>query len=229
MKPSITALLPMKHESERVPGKNYRDFGGRPLFMCILETLLSSRYLDRVCIDTDSPVIMDLVGHLDRVHVIPRPDALCGGAVPMTEVIAHDLTRIDGELFFQTHSTNPLLSLATIDAFIEAFLDNEVAFDSGFTVTLRKQRYWTRAGRPLNHDPGVLLNTQDLEGIYEENSCGYLFRKSNFLSTRSRIGQRPLLFETSPLESVDIDTEEDFTVALALLELFRNKREVIGR
>ena len=41
MSDKIVALLPMKANSERVVGKNFRDFNGKPLFRWILDTLLS--------------------------------------------------------------------------------------------------------------------------------------------------------------------------------------------
>jgi CMP-N-acetylneuraminic acid synthetase len=43
----IVALLPMKANSERVRGKNFREFNGKPLFRWILDTLLSVEEIDR--------------------------------------------------------------------------------------------------------------------------------------------------------------------------------------
>ena len=213
----IVALLPMKHESERVPGKNYRDFGGRPLFRHVLDTLLGVDRIERVVIDTDSPIIEDLVAHVDRVTVLPRPDHLLGGDVPMNDIIAYDMTQVDAPIYLQTHSTNPFLTASTVLAFLDAYLANQADVDSAFTVTKRQQRFWTADGKPVNHDPTVLLRTQDLPGLMEENSCGYLFTQASFQKAQGRIGTRPLLFEMDPIESLDIDTEADFKLALALL------------
>ena len=55
----ITALMPMRHSSERVPGKNYRMFNGKPLFHHVLEALLAVNDVDRVVINTDSGIIID--------------------------------------------------------------------------------------------------------------------------------------------------------------------------
>jgi len=52
-KKSICAILPIKHISERVPEKNYRDFNGNPLFTIILNTLLNSKYIDKIIVDTN--------------------------------------------------------------------------------------------------------------------------------------------------------------------------------
>ena len=56
-KPQVTAIVPMRHSSERVRGKNYRELGGKPLFRHIVDSLLEASTVDCVVIDTDSPTI----------------------------------------------------------------------------------------------------------------------------------------------------------------------------
>jgi len=55
---NIVALVPMRHHSQRVPGKNYRPLGGKPLYQHVIETLLACPEIDRVVVDTDSPPIV---------------------------------------------------------------------------------------------------------------------------------------------------------------------------
>ena len=56
--PRIIALVPMRHHSQRVPGKNYRPLAGRPLFTYILSNLLACPQIAQVVVDTDSSEIM---------------------------------------------------------------------------------------------------------------------------------------------------------------------------
>jgi CMP-N-acetylneuraminic acid synthetase len=73
--------------------------------------------------------------------------------------------------------------------------------------------YW-EDGSAVNHDPKVLLKTQDLPIIYEENSCFYLFSRSSFEAAgNKRIGLNPYMYEISKLEAVDIDEPDDFRLA----------------
>ena len=65
----------------------------------------------------------------------------------------------------------------------------------------------------MNHDPAVLLCTQDLPPLYEENSCIYMFTGNSLRERRNRIGATPLMFEMDVEEAFDIDTMLDFTVA----------------
>ena len=55
----LVALVPMRHHSQRVPGKNYRPVAGKPLFHHIVETLLSVPEIDEIVVDTDSESVMD--------------------------------------------------------------------------------------------------------------------------------------------------------------------------
>lgn len=209
----IVGLLPMRAHSERVPHKNIRPFHGRPLYHHVLESLLACPYIAEVCIDTDSEFIMaDAPKHFDRVRIIERPAHLRPDFTSMNEVLLYDVTQVDADYYLQTHSTNPLLSSNTITRAIETFL-NSPGYDSLFSVTPWQIRLWDAQGRPINHDPDVLLRTQDLPPVYEENSNLYLFSKSVLLERRNRIGVRPLLFEIDRVEAWDIDDELDFRIA----------------
>lgn len=214
MSKRLVALVPMRHDSERVPGKNYRSFAGQPLFHCVINTLRRCREIDQIVIDTDSPVIMESARRaFPEVLLMERPVALRAGTIPMTDIIHHDVQRVEADFYLQTHSTNPLLRPETISAAIDRFLTHGDRHDSLFSVTRHLKRYWDCRGEPLNHDPVVLLRTQDLEPVYEENSCMYLFPRELVTRAHRRIGQRPLMFELPAIEAYDIDEEHDFRVA----------------
>jgi CMP-N-acetylneuraminic acid synthetase len=217
MKPRIAALVPMRHSSERVPGKNYRPLGGRPLYHHIVEALRSCAEIDEIVIDTDSALIMaDAAAAFPEVRLLERPEHLREGTVPMNDVLLNDIVQVPADLYLQTHSTNPLLRSTTISEAVRRFLAEGGAFDSLFGVTRLQTRLWTAAGAPLNHDPAVLLRTQDLEPLFEENSCIYLFSGERLAARGTRIGSRPLMFEIRRDEAWDIDEEIDFEVASAL-------------
>jgi len=214
MTTKIVALLPMRHESERVPGKNYRYLGTKPLYRHILDTLLDCPLIEEVAVDTDSPVIAeDISRELPHVRLIERPAHLRASDVPMNEVLLHDISFTQADFYLQTHSTNPFLRTGTIERAISALLESCPQHDSLFSVTALQTRLWDEQGRPMNHDPAVLLRTQDLPPVYEENSNLYLFSAETLQTRRNRIGERPLLFEIERTEAWDIDDELDFQIA----------------
>jgi CMP-N-acetylneuraminic acid synthetase len=219
---SIVAFVPMRHSSERVPGKNYRDFNGRPLFHHAVSTLLAVPQITTVVIDTDSPTIVEQCAeHFPQVRCIDRPEHLLGGETPMTDVLRHDASQFPSPWYLQTHSTNPLLRPETIERAIselEGALDRH---DSLFSVTRLQTRLYDADGVAVNHDPAVLLRTQDLPPIYEENSNLYIFTAEQIAGGR-RMGEHPIMFEIDPLEAVDIDEEHDFVIAELLHQRLRS-------
>lgn len=214
----IAALVPMRHHSQRVPGKNYRLLAGRPLFHHILSTLLECPEIDVVVVDTDSPAILGgLRQHFPQVVPLERPAHLRADDIPMNEILLYDTSQVPADLYLQTHSTNPLLRSATVRQAIAALRNGYPAFDSLFSVTRLQTRLWNQLSQPVNHNPAILLQTQDLPPIYEENSCIYLFTRQNLAARRNRLGERPLMFSMDAAEAWDIDDELDFLVADVLL------------
>lgn len=215
----IAALVPIRHHSQRVPGKNYRPLAGKPLYQYVIETLLACSEIAVVVVDTDSPVVSQgLAQHFPQVQVLPRPVHLCADEVPMNEILAYDTSQVEADFFLQTHTTNPLLKPETVRRGLQLFQARYPAYDSLFSVTRLQTRLWDQLGRAINHNPAVLLQTQDLPPVYEENSCLYLFNRDTLLRRRNRLGERPLMFEIDAAEAWDIDEELDFEVTEFLMQ-----------
>ena len=138
--PKITALVPMKGHSERVPNKNMRLLAGKPLFHWIMETLSKSKYIKEIVINTDSEEIIKSAKENFNVNIFERPDYLKGDMVTIQPLIAHDLDKTNGEYYIQTHSTNPLVKTETIDSAIEKFFSQK-EHDALFSVTPVKTRF----------------------------------------------------------------------------------------
>ena len=214
----IVALVPMRHESVRVVGKNYRPMCGKPLYAHIIETLLACPEIDSILVDTDSPVILEgLERDYPTVKRLLRPEHMRADTLPMNDILIYDTQQIDADLYLQTHSTNPLLKASTISKAIAQLRANWPKYDSLFGVTRLQTRLWDANTQAVNHDPNVLLRTQDLPPIYEENSCIYLFTRENLVKRGNRIGYKPMMFEIEAKEAWDIDEEIDFSVAEALM------------
>ncbi|HEX8023215.1 acylneuraminate cytidylyltransferase family protein [Mucilaginibacter sp.] len=219
----LTALVPMRHSSERVPGKNYRDFAGKPLFHHVVQSLLDCPLIDKVVIDTDSPIVMEQAAeHFPNVLVLERPDHLRDGGIAMNDVLLNCIEQVPSDFYLQTHSTNPILSTKTITEAIGKFFSLYPMYDSLFSVTKRNVRFWDSLARPINHNQNILLRTQDLPPIFEENSCIYIFTKAILERKHNRIGDRPFLFEMAEIEAQDIDVELNFIVAELLYKKLNN-------
>jgi CMP-N-acetylneuraminic acid synthetase len=214
----IIALVPMRHHSQRVPGKNFRFLAGKPLYDYILASLLTCPEISEIVVDTDSPVIMDgLRENFPQVRILERPESLQADDTAMNEVLLHDTAQVEADFYLQTHATNPLMRGETISKAIHVFGESYPSYDSLFSVTRRHIRLWDQLSRPINHNPDILLQTQDLPPVFEENSCLYIFTRQILEARRNRLGERPLMFEVDPAEAWDIDSELDFLITDCLM------------
>lgn len=220
-------FIPIKQKSQRVPNKNFRDFGGVPLYK---HTLYKLRGLD-VYVDTDSDEIVEEAEKdpkLSHVFAFKRSPHLIGHDVSVNLLIEDFLQEIDDEheKIVQLHVTNPFFNVETLE---EVFLNYRKGgyVDSVFSVNVIQSRLWRLEGRgndnmvplPINHNPRVLEPTQDLSPLYEENSVFYMFSKYSFDKGKNRIGENPRLYPLSFPENLDIDTEEDWKICCAVLEM----------
>jgi CMP-N-acetylneuraminic acid synthetase len=219
-KQKIVALLPMKANSERVKGKNFREFNGKPLFRWTLDNLLSIKEIDQIIINTDARDVLAENGLIEtkRIVIRDRKQEICGDLVSMNLIIEDDVNNIDADIYLMTHTTNPLMTANTVGdalASFQAQQNNRVGdADSLFTVDKIQTRFYRKDCSAVNHDPDNLMRTQDLEPWFEENSNLYIFTKGAFDQTNSRIGANPMMYETPKFESIDIDTPEDWDFAI---------------
>ena len=206
----------MRHNSERVKGKNYRPLAGKQLYRHIIDALLDVPEIDEVIIDTDSDVILeDAAANYSNLTLLVRPEHLRDGMTAMNDVLINTSTQVEADVMFQTHSTNPFLSADTIRRALDSYLSTMGEFDSMFAVTRLQARLWTADMQPVNHDPKVLLRTQDLSPIYLENSCFYIFDPKILVNSGNRVGPKARFFEVPALEALDVDEESDFALAVA--------------
>ena len=141
----------------------------------------------------------------------------------MNEILTHDTAQFESDFYLQTHSTNPLLRSETISNAVKSFLNDYPAHDSLFSVTRVQTRLWDQLGRAINHNPAILLQTQDLPPVFAENSCLYIFTRQTLLAKRNRLGERPLMFEIDADEAWDIDNELDFAITEFLMHYRQGK------
>jgi CMP-N-acetylneuraminic acid synthetase len=219
----------MKANSQRVKGKNFRVLHGKPLYRWILDSLLAMPAVDLVVINTDARQILadsGLTGS-DRVMIRDRKPALCGDTVSMNLILADDIAAVPADTYLMTHTTNPMLSTATITDALARYRAGvaDGSADSLFTVNKFQTRFYRADGSAVNHDPKNLIQTQDLEPWYEENSNLFIFSAASFAAANARIGQKPILHPMPKLEAVDIDTPDDWDLAECVAMLFAIRRK----
>ena len=202
-------FIPIKHNSQRVPRKNFREFNGEPLYK---HTLLKYPN-ENVYVDTDSEEIIYEIKNdprLSNINVYKRKDSLIGDKVSVCDLISNFITTYNVEKpIAQIHVTSPFLLNKTIKKCYN-MIDQ---YDSIVSCNVHQVRFWREEEYgfcPVNHNPVKLEQTQDLPKYYEENSAFYIFRPEVLIQTKNRIGQNPFFYELSEPENLDIDTEKDW-------------------
>jgi CMP-N-acetylneuraminic acid synthetase len=189
----------------------------KPLYRWTLDRLIEQDFIDQVIINTDARQILAENGLVDsdRVMIRDRSTNLCGDDVSMNLILGDDIANNQAATYLMTHTTNPMLTPATIAGALAQYQAAAAAgtADSLFTVNKIQTRFYREDTSPVNHAPDNLIPTQNLEPWYEENSNLYIFTKNSFIQTDARIGRMPMMYQTSKLESVDIDTHEDWALA----------------
>jgi len=208
-------FVPIKENSNRVPNKNFRIFGDVPLYV---HTLSRLKGFD-VHVDTDSSKILDEISkneNLRHVHAYERNPSLIGDDISACSLITDFILResVKGPIC-QVHVTSPFINPGTLIMAKEKLSYH----DSVVSCDVIQERLWSSQRGimyPMNHDPNVLLPTQNLEKIYRENSLFYIFDSDSFMASGRRVGNNPYFYETEFPESLDIDYEDDWNTCVSV-------------
>lgn len=206
------ALIPVKLNSKRVPGKNTKPFfDGTPLMTFIQKTCLAAKNIDDVFIYCSDDAVKPYV--LPGVTFLKRPEYLDGDTINANDFIREFMKEVDADIYVNAHTTSPFAKTETVEELVEKVASGE--YDSAFCAEPLRTFMWEN-GKPVNFDPDHFPRTQDLPLIYGETSIAYVFTKESFLKHNRRLGSKPFIKEVSRIEAMDIDYPEDFEMANAV-------------
>ena len=209
----IVSVIPIKTNNERLPGKNTKQLGDKPLIYYIQKSLLNVQGIDeRYVFCSDRNICQYL---LPGITYLNRPVALDSPQTNFTQIFETFTQEVPADVYIYAHATAPFVSLETINECIEKVVSKEN--DSAFCAVKIQDFLWSD-GKPLNFDAANLPRSQDLSPIYRETSGVYVFTNEVFQRFHRRIGQSPFIKEVSFREAVDINTIEDFKLAEQLLK-----------
>lgn len=205
--------MPIKLNNERLPGKNIRLLGNKPLLQYGLNTLSKSQRMTEIYVFCSKDAIKDYL--IDGVSFLKRPEFLDLPSSNFTQIFEVFSKMVDADIYVYAHATAPFIKVNTINQCIDAVISEE--YDSAFTATKIQDFLW-KDGKPLNFEQKNLPRSQDLMPIYRETSGIYVFTKEVFSRYHARIGEHPLIKEVDFKEAVDINTIEDFELAQLFIQ-----------
>lgn len=207
----IACFVPIKANSERVPGKNLRVLNGKKLYQYLCEHIKETNIFDDIYIDTNSAEIADYAREMGFL-VIPRKEELARNTANGNDLLVYHYKLFPNyDYYFQLFVTAPYLQSSTISECVNRLISSE-DYDSCFTGTEKHGFYWLN-GNPINYRPGILPRSQDMTPIIEETTGLYGITKEALEKYRCRIGRKPYIHVVNKYEAVDINTEDDLKIA----------------
>lgn len=224
----IIALIPARGGSKRLPGKNIRLLGNKPLIAWTIEAALQSGVCDDILVSTDDEAIAAVARTYGASVPYLRPSELSSDTATSIEVALHALEvyeaqhgSVDGLLLLQP--TSPFRSSSSIREAILKWSDDEAHRPVVSVSPASSHPAWCFRISSTSMEPFLGWETmrsrsQDLDEAWTLNGAIYLISPADLRSARSFLtpNTRPLVIE-SAREAVDIDTPEDWSAAEALL------------
>ncbi|WP_353097081.1 acylneuraminate cytidylyltransferase family protein [Tissierella praeacuta] len=204
-------FIPIKSNSERVLGKNFRVLNGKKLYEYIITNAIEAQCFDDVYVDTNSEEIKKYANELG-VKVIDREPRLAENTANGNDLLVYQQElHPEYDYYFQLFATAPYLQPDSIRNCANFMLNSE-EFDSCFTAVPNHGFYWLN-NLPVNYRPDVLPRSQDLVPVMEETTGMYGISSESLKKYKSRIGRKPYIYCVNKFEAVDINTEEDLKMA----------------
>lgn len=219
----ILALIAARGGSKRLPGKNIKLLGGKPLIVWSIDVAKNNPEICDILVSTDDKSIADICTEAGAYVPWLRPSELASDEASSVDVALHALDwyedtkgAVDGLLLLQP--TSPFRTRVTVRNGIELFRTGNHLPVLGVSPT-REHPMWTLKMEsdylvPFMQEHGFGRRSQDLPPSYVVNGSFYLISPADLRVYRSFIWEKtmPLIIE-SPQEVVDIDTDWDFKIA----------------
>ena len=204
----ITAIIPIKLNNERLPGKNLKTLNGKPLCDYIFTTMLTVKKqyknLDIFVYCSDEKIKNYIP---EGINFLKRPDYLDGNEKNYTDIFSEFIKQIDSDIFVYTHATSPFIKPESIAKGIQKVLVE--GYDSCCTVVEKKSFCWINKSIS-NYDIRKIPRTQELKPVYIETGGFYIYNKEVFNFNNSRISNNNYFLCVDEKESIDIDNKKDF-------------------
>jgi CMP-N-acetylneuraminic acid synthetase len=222
MSNSISALIPAREGSLRVPNKNIRELNGHPTIAYTIQSAIDSKIFDSIIVASNSELVCKIAYHYGATQVIKRTEEDSTSTSLDIEWLKnlYSAGKLTTDLFSILRPTSPLRSVHLINECVDTFLNSNA--DSLRTITRVSEhpgKMWRTTSEgiispyliqpecsPATH----AMQYQSLEELYVQTSVFEIAKTSVIKDTNSREGNTVLGYVTYGIDSHSIDSEEDF-------------------
>lgn len=217
----ICIVVQARMGSQRVPGKMLKPFADTTLTDILFDKLTQSTVIPKSNIYFSAyENELKEVGKKYGVNIFDRSKESAFAETDM-KLIYEWHNKLPFKYIVLISACNPLLTIETIDKFIELFIESDK--EGAFAVFEKKTYYWDKQGKPITDWQGVsIMNTKNVEPIYEAAHCLYASRldiieQGYWMDTN--YPPQPELYVMKELEAFDIDYEWQFYLGEQLYKM----------
>jgi CMP-N-acetylneuraminic acid synthetase len=227
---NILGLIPARGGSKAIPRKNIFPLAGTPLLGYTCQAATASRVLTRVLLNTDDPEIAEVGRKYGVETPFLRPAQLAEDETPILPVIRHTLGWLDANQDFHTdvvvllQPTSPLRGARHIDAAVDLLIDSGA--DTVVSVQEVPHQFNPISVMRLDEqgclqpylEGDLVLRRQEKPQVYARNGPAVLVIRRQVVESGRLYGDRVLPLIMNPLDSLDVDDEDDLTLLEALIQ-----------
>ncbi|MDE5698854.1 MAG: acylneuraminate cytidylyltransferase family protein [Lachnospiraceae bacterium] len=214
----IVAMIPARLGSKRIPKKNIRYMGDKPLIQYPIDLALKSGAFESVWVNTESKELGKII-QIMGAQFHERPEELAGDTATNREFTYEFLAKHPCDYVVMVNTTSPLLRQETLNRFVEYVAEND--FDTILSVVSEKEETFYQ-DRPLNFSLQEKVNSQLLEPVEKIVWAMTAWKRETFMGLQEE-GKNPVFggklgkYAVPKDESCDLDTEEDWRIAEGIL------------
>ena len=208
----IIAFVPIKFNSQRLKNKNFLLLNNKPLCQYIFDTLNQVDLIDDIYVYCSNSKIKEYIPN--NIKYLNRDTRLDSNETLGIELYNDFASKIDADIYILAHATSPLIHFNSINKGLHAILNQE--YDSSLSVKEIRNFVWFN-NNTLNYSLNSIPRTQTIEPIYIETSGFYIYKKEVLTKLNTRIGNNPYFVKVDYKEAIDIDTEDDYKLAISIL------------
>lgn len=204
----LTAIVPVRKNSQRVKRKNFRKFHNKNLLVYKLEKLKKINIFDEIIVNTDSDEAIKIAKDLN-ISYHKRKKYFASSNCPNYKFWHHVAENTNSKYIFFTNCTSPMIKLSTYKKAIEKFEKNKKKNDSLNTVSLVKD-FLLLKKKSINFNLNKAPNSQDLPDICKLNFAINIISKEKMKIRKNLLGEKPIFYMLDEVEGFDIDTKHQF-------------------
>ena len=219
MNKTITAIVPVKANSSRLPGKNTLPFGNSNLLLHKLEQLKQVEEITDIIVSSDSDAMLEMALKAG-VKAIKRPEIYANESVPFSNFLDYLCGILPNEHLLWACVTSPLVEPYLYRKAINLYFNMlSEGYDSLVTLHPMQSFYLDKNG-PINFETGLKhKNSEYLDPIYHFTNGINIAPIDKVAEWHYNYGPHPYKLMVNKREAVDIDDIFDYVQALAMYKM----------